>query len=199
MKLGWDVFQELRELPFPTIAMVHGFCMGGGVELALACRYRVALDDPKTRFALPEVMLGIVPAWDGVQWLPKLVGPAAALDMMLTGRASMRAARSASGSSTRRCRCASSRTPRAWSLCEAPPQQQAAASCNRLMLPARCGASSSSQARKQVAKRARREHYPAPYAILELWRKYDGNPFAASQRPVRLGRGAVRASDHART
>ena len=61
--------------------------MGGGLELALACRYRVAVDDPGTRFALPEVMLGIWPRWGGVQRLPKLVGPAAALDMMLTGRA----------------------------------------------------------------------------------------------------------------
>src|SRR2546421_285703 len=87
VRLGWDVFQELRDLPFPTTAMVNGFCVGGGLELALACRYRVALDDPKTRFAFPEVMLGIMPAWHGVQWLPKLVGPAAALDMMLTGRA----------------------------------------------------------------------------------------------------------------
>jgi 3-hydroxyacyl-CoA dehydrogenase/enoyl-CoA hydratase/3-hydroxybutyryl-CoA epimerase len=86
VKLGWDVFQDLRELPFPTTAMVNGFCMGGGVELALACRYRVALDDPKTRFALPEVMLGIMPAWHGLQWLPKLVGPGNALDMILTGR-----------------------------------------------------------------------------------------------------------------
>jgi len=86
VKLGWDVFQELRDLPFPTTAMVNGFCMGGGVELALACRYRVALDDPKTRFALPEVMLGIMPAWHGVQWLPRLVGPAAAFDMILTGK-----------------------------------------------------------------------------------------------------------------
>src|SRR5258706_13901172 len=86
VKLGWDVFQELHDLPFPTTAMVNGFCMGGGVELALACRYRVALDDPKTRFALPEVMLGIMPAWHGVQWLPQLVGPAAAFDMLLTGK-----------------------------------------------------------------------------------------------------------------
>ena len=86
VKLGWDVFQDLRELPFPSTAMVNGFCMGGGVELALACRYRVALDDPKTRFALPEVMLGIMPAWHGVQWLPKLVGPGPAFDMILTGK-----------------------------------------------------------------------------------------------------------------
>src|SRR6185436_19614627 len=87
VKLGWDTFQQLHDLPFPTTAMINGFCMGGGLELALACRYRVALDDPKTRIAFPEVMLGIMPAWHGVQWLPKLVGPAAGLDMLLTGRA----------------------------------------------------------------------------------------------------------------
>ena len=66
MRRGWDVFNKLRDLPFPTLALVHGFCMGGGLELALACRYRVAVDDPKTRFALPEVMLGILPGWGGV-------------------------------------------------------------------------------------------------------------------------------------
>ena len=90
VRLGWDTFQKLRDLPFPTTAMVNGFCMGGGTELALACRYRVALDDPanhlSARFALPEVMLGILPAWHGVQWLPKLVGPVAAFDMLLTGK-----------------------------------------------------------------------------------------------------------------
>ena len=73
-RLGWDTLQKLRDLPFPTTAMVNGFCMGGGLELALACTYRVALDDPKTRFAFPEVMLGIWPSWHGLQWLPKLVG-----------------------------------------------------------------------------------------------------------------------------
>ena len=85
-RAGWDLFERLSRLPFPTTALVNGFCMGGGLELALACRYRVALDDPKTRFALPEVMLGIMPTWHGVQWLPKRIGPTAALDMMLTGR-----------------------------------------------------------------------------------------------------------------
>src|SRR5947207_3987312 len=87
VRVGWDVFQQLHDLPFPTTAMVNGFCVGGGLELSLACRYRVALDDPKTRISFPEVMVGVVPAWHGAQWLPKLIGPAAALDMLLTGRA----------------------------------------------------------------------------------------------------------------
>src|SRR5215212_5608301 len=85
-RLGWDTFQKLHELPFPTTAMVNGFCMGGGMEMSLACKYRVALDDPKTRFAQPEVMVGVIPAWHAMQWLPPLVGPAAAMDMLLTGK-----------------------------------------------------------------------------------------------------------------
>ena len=63
--LGNEVFDKIEALPFPTVALVHGFCMGGGTELALACRYRVMDDGPKTRMALPEVMLGIVPGWGG--------------------------------------------------------------------------------------------------------------------------------------
>src|ERR1700693_4398115 len=86
VKRGWDLYNKLEALPFPTLALVNGFCMGGGVELALACRYRVAVDQPGTRFALPEVMLGILPAWGGVMRLPRLVGPTAALDMLMTGR-----------------------------------------------------------------------------------------------------------------
>ena len=182
VKLGWDVFQELRELPFPSTAMVNGFCMGGGVELALACRYRVALDDPKTRFALPEVMLGIMPAWHGLQWLPKLVGPAAALDMILTGRAvdARRAKHIGLVDQAVPLRILEN-TARMVTL-EAPRQKKLSF-MNRLMLARPLRGIVTSQARKQVAKRARREHYPAPYAVLESWRKYDGNPFAASHDP----------------
>jgi len=182
VKLGWDVFQELRELPFPTTAMVNGFCMGGGVELSLACRYRVALDDPKTRFALPEVMLGIMPAWHGLQWLPKLVGPAAALDMILTGRAvdARRAKRMGLVDQAVPLRILEN-TARMLTL-EAPKQKKLSF-MNRLMLARPMRGIVTSQARKQVAKRARKEHYPAPYAVLESWRKYDGNPFAASHDP----------------
>src|SRR5882672_10379339 len=181
VRLGWDVFQALHALPFPTTAMVNGFCMGGGVELALACRYRVALDDPKTRFALPEVMLGIMPAWHGVQWLPKLVGPAAAFDMLLTGKSvdARRAKRIGLADQAVPLRILEN-TARMVTL-EAPPRRKPGL-LNRLMAGPLKGLVVS-QARKQVAKKARREHYPAPYAILELWRKYDGNPFAASSDP----------------
>jgi 3-hydroxyacyl-CoA dehydrogenase / enoyl-CoA hydratase / 3-hydroxybutyryl-CoA epimerase len=182
VKLGWDVFQDLRELPFPSTAMVNGFCMGGGVELALACRYRVALDDPKTRFALPEVMLGIMPAWHGLQWLPKLVGPGNALDMILTGRSidARRAKRIGLVDQAVPLRILEN-TARMVTL-EAPKPGKLSF-MNRLMLARPMRGIVTSQARKQVAKRARKQHYPAPYAVLESWRKYDGNPFAASNDP----------------
>jgi 3-hydroxyacyl-CoA dehydrogenase / enoyl-CoA hydratase / 3-hydroxybutyryl-CoA epimerase len=182
VKLGWDVFQALRELAFPTTAMVNGFCMGGGVELALACRYRVALDDPKTRFALPEVMLGIMPVWHGLQWLPKLVGPANALDLILTGKAidARRAKRIGLVDQAVPLRILEN-TARMVTL--ESPSQGKLGFVNRLMWSRPMRGIVTSQARKQVAKRARRQHYPAPYAALELWRKYDGNPFAASKDP----------------
>ncbi|HYL88050.1 MAG TPA: 3-hydroxyacyl-CoA dehydrogenase NAD-binding domain-containing protein [Burkholderiales bacterium] len=181
VKLGWDVFQELSELGFPTTAMVNGFCMGGGVELALACRYRVALDDAKTRFALPEVMLGIMPAWHGVQWLPKLVGPAAAFDLLLTGKSvdARRAKRIGLVDQAVALRILEN-TARMVTL-EAKPR--APLSLMKRMMAGPLKGLVVSQARKQVAKKARREHYPSPYAILELWRKYDGNPFLASGDP----------------
>jgi 3-hydroxyacyl-CoA dehydrogenase/enoyl-CoA hydratase/3-hydroxybutyryl-CoA epimerase len=182
VKLGWDVFQSLRELPFPTTAMVNGFCMGGGVELALACRYRVALDDPKTRFALPEVMLGIMPVWHGLQWLPKLVGPANALDLILTGKAidARRAKRIGLVDQAVPLRVLEN-AARIMTL--EGNELRRPGFVDRLMLSRPMRGIVASQARKQVAKRARKQHYPAPYAALELWRKYDGNPFAASNDP----------------
>jgi 3-hydroxyacyl-CoA dehydrogenase/enoyl-CoA hydratase/3-hydroxybutyryl-CoA epimerase len=87
IRRGQDVFQRLAELPCPTVAAIHGFCMGGGTEIALACRFRVASNDASTRIGLPETQLGIFPGWGGSARLPRLVGAPAAMDMMLTGRA----------------------------------------------------------------------------------------------------------------
>ena len=171
-RLGWDTFQKLHDLPFPTTAMVNGFCMGGGMELAMACHYRVALDDPKTRFAQPEVMVGVIPGWHGMEWLPQLVGPAAALDLLLTGKSvdARRAKRMGLVDeavplrileNTARMVTLEARTPR-----KLPFMQRLMLSFKSLV---------ASQARKQVMKKAKPEHYPVPYAILEIWEKYGGN------------------------
>lgn len=81
-----DIFTKLSALPFITVAMISGFCLGGGLELALACNFRVAEDNPKTKIGLPEVMLGVQPGWGGSIRLPKLIGSISALQMILAGR-----------------------------------------------------------------------------------------------------------------
>lgn len=83
---GRQVFARLADISLPTVALINGYCMGGGLELALACRYRLATDDQKTRLGLPEVQLGIIPAWGGLQRLPCTIGALPAFSMMLTGR-----------------------------------------------------------------------------------------------------------------
>jgi 3-hydroxyacyl-CoA dehydrogenase/enoyl-CoA hydratase/3-hydroxybutyryl-CoA epimerase len=154
--------------------------MGGGVELALACRYRVALEG-SARFALPEVMLGIMPAWHGVQWLPKLVGPGAAFDMLLTGKTvdAKRAKRMGLVDQSVPARILEN-TARMVTL-EAKPRKPLPFMQKLMLGPLR--GIVVSQARKQVARKAKREHYPAPYGILELWKRYDGDPFAAADDP----------------
>ncbi|STX47324.1 yfcX enoyl CoA hydratase [Legionella hackeliae] len=74
LRKGQTVFSRLEALSIPTVAMIDGFCMGGGLELALACNYRIASDDKDTRIGLPEVMLGIHPGWGGTARLPRLIG-----------------------------------------------------------------------------------------------------------------------------
>ena len=172
--LGNEVFDKIEALPFPTVAMIHGFCMGGGTELALACRYRVADDGPKTRMGLPEVMLGIVPGWGGAKRMPKVIGAAAALDLMLTGR-------SVDARRAKKLGLVDAVTPRRHFenaarqiLVEAPPRQRpkllAAAADWPVVrtLVAR-------MSEKKVAEKARRDHYPAPYAIIDLWKDFGGD------------------------
>lgn len=83
---GQRVFNKLAALPFPTIAAINGACMGGGTELALACTYRLASDNPKTQIALPETTLGIIPGWGGTQRLPRLIGLKNGLEMIVSGK-----------------------------------------------------------------------------------------------------------------
>ena len=175
-RLGWDTFQKLHDLPFPTTAMVNGFCMGGGMELSLACTYIVALDDAKTRFAQPEVMVGVIPAWHAMQWLPQRVGPATALDLLLTGKTidAKRAKRIGLADEAVPLRIFEN-TARMVTL-EARPRRKLSFINRLLNGPLKFVVAS--QARKQVARKARRDQYPVPYAILDIWKNFGGNALA---------------------
>ena len=83
---GQELLARLESLDVPVVAAIHGACLGGGLETALACRYRIATDHPKTVLALPEVQLGLIPGAGGTQRLPRLIGLQRALDLILTGR-----------------------------------------------------------------------------------------------------------------
>ena len=175
---GWNAFERLACTPYPTLALIRGFCLGGGLELALACRYRVVVDEPSTRLGLPEVMLGIVPGWGGIRRLPRLIGAPAAIDLLLTGKTvDARKARKLGLADE----CVPPRimdnTARGVLLAQPAPRRLPFPLSLTLTAPAR--RLIGSKARQQVARRASREHYPAPYAIIDLWQCYDGNALAA--------------------
>jgi 3-hydroxyacyl-CoA dehydrogenase/enoyl-CoA hydratase/3-hydroxybutyryl-CoA epimerase len=176
IRRGQSTYQKLAELPSPTVAAIHGHCLGGGTELALACRYRVASNDPSTRIGLPETQLGIFPGWGGSARLPQLVGAPAAMDMMLTGR-------NLSASAARNIGLVDKVVAPAVLLDTAvalaltgttrPFKQRATAWATNTWLARRLLAP---QMAKQVARKARKEHYPAPYALINTWARASGSP-----------------------
>ena len=83
---GQEIFNRLEDLPMPVIAAIDGACVGGGCELALACDYRIATDDPSTKIGLPEVRLGLIPGFGGCVRLPRVIGLQASLDIILAGK-----------------------------------------------------------------------------------------------------------------
>ncbi len=86
IEFGHAVFLKLEKLPFPSIAQIHGACLGGGMELALACTYRIATDHPKTVLGLPEVSLGIIPGWGGTQRAPRTMGLIEGLNLVVSAK-----------------------------------------------------------------------------------------------------------------
>ena len=180
IRRGQLIFQKLAELRCPTVAAIHGHCMGGGTEIALACRYRIASNDEKTRIGLPEIKLGIYPGWGGSVRAPRLVGAPAAMDLMLTGR-------SLSASAARAMGLVDKVVAREQLLDEAvklaqrgtqrPFKQRFLAWATNTGL---ARALLAPQMAKQVARKARREHYPAPFALIETWRRSGGLPVHAA-------------------
>lgn len=86
IEVGQETFNRIHRLKIPTVAAIHGICLGGGYELSLACDYRICSNDKSTKIGLPEVTLGILPAWGGTVRLPRLIGTSNALNVILTGR-----------------------------------------------------------------------------------------------------------------
>jgi len=170
-----DVFNRLSALPFPTIALIHGYCLGGGLELALACRYRIAANDPKTRLGLPEVKLGIHPGFGGTLRSLQLIGAPTAMDMMLTGRA-------LSSRTAKKIGLIDYSVPHRHlknavrGLVKTPPKAKKHAWWLQLLNHKRLRPWLARYLEKKVAKRAPRAHYPSPYALIDLWVRFFDSP-----------------------
>jgi len=179
IRRGQSTFQKLADLPCPTVAAIHGFCMGGGTEIALACRHRVASDDPSTRIGLPETKLGIFPGWGGSARLPNLIGAPAAMDLMLTGRTVSASAARAMGLVDKVAAPAvlvDTAAALALSGTVRPFKQRLTGWATNTWIARKLLAP---QMAKQVARKARKEHYPAPYALINVWERSGGSGIQA--------------------
>ena len=174
IRRGQGVINRIEGLRFTTVALIHGYCLGGGLELVLGCDYRIAEDGVKTKLGLPEVRLGIHPGFGGATRLPPLIGAPAAMDLMLSGRAiSARAAKRLGvvdfAVPDRQLKAA------ARSVVQKPPHKKSlsfwkSATNHGLVRPLLAKI-----LRKKVAAKAPKNHYPAPYALIDLWVKQGGN------------------------
>ena len=174
MRNGHDLMNRLESLPCPTVSMIHGLCFGGGTELSLACDYIIASDHKKTKIGLPEIKLGIHPGYGGTARSIERCGPLAAMNIMLTGRAlTSRAAKKINlideSVPLRQLKAA------AENYALTSPQRKKLSLLTRLTNHSLLRPVIASQMRKQVASKAKKEHYPAPYTLIDLWQKNAGN------------------------
>jgi 3-hydroxyacyl-CoA dehydrogenase/enoyl-CoA hydratase/3-hydroxybutyryl-CoA epimerase len=169
------VVDRLEGLKFPTVAVIHGFCLGGGLEIALACQARIAIEG--ARFGFPEVMLGLHPGLGGTARFTELVNPMQAMTLMLTGKT------------------IDARKARSLGLVDAVTQERHVRNAVRdavfgRLKRARPGPLNAilnfaplrgflaSRMRSEAGKAAPREHYPAPYALIDLWERHGGDKAA---------------------
>jgi 3-hydroxyacyl-CoA dehydrogenase/enoyl-CoA hydratase/3-hydroxybutyryl-CoA epimerase len=178
VRAGQAVMQQLADLPFPSVAALRGFALGGGLELALACTYRVGADDAALSLGLPEVMLGIHPGFGGTVRCVQLIGVRAALELMLKGRP-FRGARALSTGLLDELVPAAELAARAKSLLMKHPAKRTPPWLDRLMNIGVARPILAKQMRTTLRRSARRDHYPAPYAIVDLWQRHGGNGAAA--------------------
>jgi 3-hydroxyacyl-CoA dehydrogenase / enoyl-CoA hydratase / 3-hydroxybutyryl-CoA epimerase len=178
IQLGQRLCDRIEALPCPTVAVLHGFALGGGLELALACRYRVGVDDGKLTLGLPEVQLGIHPGFGGTVRLVRLVGVRPAMDMMLTGK-NIRGDKALRMGLVDRLVAADQAEASALELIAQRPSPHRPPFVERLLSAGLVRPLITPALRRQVAARVRADHYPAPYAIVELWAKHGAHGRAA--------------------
>lgn len=182
VRRGHAIIDRLEALPYPTIALINGFCLGGGLELALACRYRVANNE--ARIGLPEVRLGIHPGLGGTARLTRLIPAPSAMGLMLTGRTLRARAAKRMGivdavTETRHFERAARWAASKGLKTRRRPMLTALSN----VLPVRWVLAQ--VMRRQVAAKARPSHYPAPYALIDLWLRYGGRKATLLKQEVR--------------
>ncbi len=174
IRRGQDVFTRIETMPFPSVALIHGFCLGGGTELALACRYRVASTDEKTQIGLPEVKLGIHPGFGGTVRATRIMGGVAGLEMMLTGRNFSAKAAKKSGLVDMTAPERHLKTAALSLIKKNAPPRKAGGMRAIAALPVLRGITAGMM-RKKTAEKANPEHYPSPFAMIDVWAKYGGD------------------------
>ncbi len=181
---GQQVLNRLAALPCPSVAAIHGFALGGGLELALACRYRVAVGDERLSLGLPEVQLGIHPGFGGTVRSVQVAGVRPAMELMLTGRP-VRADKALRLGLVDALTSESELRNAARALVLRSPAPRRAPLLERLLSAAPLRPLVRRSLIAQVARRARPDHYPAPYAIIELWARYGARGPAAYEAEAR--------------
>jgi 3-hydroxyacyl-CoA dehydrogenase / enoyl-CoA hydratase / 3-hydroxybutyryl-CoA epimerase len=170
------VIDRLDNLPVPVVAVVHGYCLGGGLEIALACDHRIAVDD--ARLGFPEVMLGLHPGLGGTVRLPRLINPLEAMTMMLTGR-NVHARRAKSIGLVDA--VVPERHVKAAATAAVTGGLKTQRSHLRSMLIDTVNSTygrklAAMRMRAETVKKAPPDHYPAPSALIDLWETNGGNP-----------------------
>lgn len=178
LRLTHAIFNRIEALSVPVICGIHGFALGGGLEIALACHYRVAVDDAKTKLGFPEVKLGIFPGFGGTGRSVRQAGPIAAMQAMLTGKYySARAAKNM-GLVDKLVR---HKDQLRWELRQSILSKKTSkpARWTKSVLawgPIRNFVANTLE--KETAKKANRDHYPAPFSLIELFREHGDDPAA---------------------
>lgn len=172
VKNGIEVFDRLEKLKVPVVAAIRGVCLGGGLELALACHYRIADRDDGTRFAFPEVKLGIYPGLNGTVRALRQCGALSAMDAMLTGRMIKPASARAMGfvdelvPNPHKLRWAARKAVLSKRRSKGP------AFWKKLLVRAPIRGYLAGQMRKKTAAKVREDHYPAPFRLIDLFEKF---------------------------